>query len=668
LRWLWGLLLLVGPSCRKVPLFDIQAGFGLADATWFAEEQTLFFFYEVYAEQGLGEPSVIEVSYATDEEQIPWTPIEEFPQVHTHLPVDCGINALCGSASLHVPLPPRGVAIRLRYHRDGALALEPETAYNIVEAGPAHTHRSLLVYGVFDETNQQVQWRSRHQFPTLRNQQVQELGLRRDFTIQGQRFGTAELATPRNPYGYGTSCPDSFVDAGFADLSTNERARFEPLPLPLGASDASTVCAEATVTDALGTFTADAVARKNPQVRPAFPVLRSPAHDATPLRFFLAPCDRTISEDHEDMQRQRLQLEGVPTTCIDDWQQPGFVDDLVVTFRDAVEAERPAGNDMVLVIGLHQDEPALPRLVEDALAQVVPDERLRSSPRLAGAFVLDSTDQPLSNDELEATTLWCPACTPSSDEPDLVLGPFTFGSLPILPSREDYLEFIDTYSKAQAGTVQTLAFRTPEFATISDHVAVGDFGAATFLNNEHISADVDDAFSYCVGDEPQMFVFRTELMQDGDFADVMEQYCDDLELPEEVCAAGEVGLAPLEWLPDWHNTFAEDTYDLGIFWDFPFLVRMEYETVAAGAVSAFGLSVPFGIASPAEEYLGTSVWIQDEFSLEEALTQCSRFCEHPTFDSAGVYHVTDTFRETYAHNCYLPSYPKLGDSGFPLDP
>jgi hypothetical protein len=668
LRWLWGLLLLAGPSCRKVPLYDIYAYFGLADATWFAEEQTLFLFYEVHAEQGLGELSQIEVSYVTDDAEVPWTPLHELVPVHTHLPVDCGINSRCGSMSVHVPIPPRNVQLRLRYHRDGALALGSETLYNAVEAGPPYSHRSFLVYGVFDETNQRVQWRGRHQFPTLRNEKVQELGLRRDFTVRDQRFGTAELATGRNPYGYGVTCPDDFVSTGFPELSTNERARFEPQDLPLGASDASTVCTEATVFDATGTFTAGAIARKNPEVRPAFPVLRSPVHDATPLRFFLAPCDRTISEDHEEMQRQRLQLEGVPTTCTDDWQLPWFVDDLVIQLRDAVEAERPAGHDMVLVIGLHQDEPGLPEVVQEALAQVVPDERLRASPRLAGAFVLDSTDQPMEVDELDATTLWCPACTPSPDEPDLVLGPFTFGSIPILPDREDYLEFIDTYSKAQAGSVQTLTFRTPEFSTISDHVAVGDSGAATFLNNEHISADADDAFSYCVGDEQALFLFRSDAMQDVDFAEAMEEYCDALALPEEVCAAGELGLAPLEWLPDWHNVFRETNYDLGMFWDFPFLVRMEYETVAAGAVSAFGLSVPFGISSPAEEFLGTAIWTQDEFSLAKALTQCSRFCEHPTFDSAGVYHVTDVFRDTYAHNCYLPRYPKLGDNGFPLDP
>ena len=33
-------------------------------------------------------------------------------------------------------------------------------------------NRSLQVYGVFDETNSWVQWRGRHFFPTVRNQEA----------------------------------------------------------------------------------------------------------------------------------------------------------------------------------------------------------------------------------------------------------------------------------------------------------------------------------------------------------------------------------------------------------------------------------------------------------------------------------------------------------------
>ena len=114
--------------------------------------------------------------------------------------------------------------------------------------------------------------------------------------------------------------------------------------------------------------------------------------------------------------------------------------------------------------------------------------------------------------------------------------------------------------------------------------------------------------------------------------------------------------------------FREGSYELGLAWDFPFLLHLDYETYVAGSMTAFGLSVPFGVQATGESYLGTSMWTTDTFPLDEDLTQCTRYCDHPTFDSAGVYQVTSPFRSTYATTCYLPRYPALGDSGFPLDP
>jgi hypothetical protein len=369
-------------------------------------------------------------------------------------------------------------------------------------------------------------------------------------------------------------------------------------------------------------------------------------------------------------------MEAVPTTCTDDWQQPGFVGDLVTLFRDAVEAARPAGRDLVLVLGLHQDESGLSEVVEEALAQVVPGERERSSPRLAGAFVLDSTIRGLSDPDLAPVTLWCPSTIPLNeipdasarscavlpDLPDFVLGPFTFNTLPIMPSRDQYLDFIDTYSKRQAGKVEKLTFRAPEFAATVEHVSLGEFGVTTFLNDERIDAEPDDAFSWCVGEDPLPVVFSSRLL---DTLAGNPYACEYLGLPEDEC---EAALMPLELLPEWHETFGETTYDLGIVWDFPYLLRLNYETVGAGAVSALGFSVPFGFADPATSYYGTELWTLQELDLSELLTQCKRFCAHPTFDSAGVYHPSDRFRTTYLNTCYLPAYPELGDSGFPLDP
>ncbi len=708
----------------KVPISDVAASFRIADTVWFAEEETLFVFYEVSAEQGLGEETVLEIRYSSDDGPMPWTELATLSMVHTHLFVDCGLEGRCGSASLHVPKEPRAVELRLRYHRDGELALVADTVYNVVGLGPAHSHRSLLVYGVFDEANRAVQWRARHQFPTIRNEEAQRLGLRRRFRVERQRYGPGPAAVASNPYGYGEACGGDLVDFDEPPLETEARAVFNTGDLPPAASTAAALCARATVHDPTGPFATVALARKNPEVRPAFPVLRSPIRDATPIQYLLTVCTREISAEHLAMQRQRLLLGDLAPLCIDGWDAARVQRELTVRLKADIERVRAGGKDMVLALALHHDSTTLGPAVEAALAEVLAPERDRSTPRVAGAFLLDSYAYTVADSVVGQTALWCPAqqpklgdegegegegegelpdagswwgwdrldlgipswaerpaapagpgpgpggrdagapgdpgldagdtdgatdspstaslaCAILPDLPQLVLGPFSVGLLPILPTRQMYLDFIADYSEAQAGRVRSLAYRVPELPPSAAHVAVPPWGVATFFNDELITASADDAFSFCRTDEYGGFVFRSR------------------STPE---------LMPIESLPDWHAAAREGSYELGIVWDFPFLLRMDYEAVVAASVSAFSLSVPFGIGTSASEDYGSSLWTEEEIPMARSLTQCRRYCDHPTFDAGGVYQVEDRFRDAYRGSCYAPRYPQRGDSGFPHDP
>lgn len=653
-------------SCEgvKVPIIDIQAGFTLADVSWFEAEQTLFVFYRVDAQQGLGPESQIELAWRTDSATQDFAPLSAFAPVHTHLPVDCGKNSLCGSTSIRVPTVPREVKLRLRYHRDGAMTLDAPVVFNVINAGPAFSHRSLTVYGVFDETNTRIQWRARHQFPTLRNEEAQQLGLRRFFQIASPAHGVPTDPLGDSPYGYAAwpSCPASFTGLGWAPLSTTDRAAFAPEAMPDAASASSAVCATATVTDATGTFEAIAIARKNPQVAPAFPALRSPIQVDTQVGFLLHPCNRIIDETHREMQVQRLLLDGDPEICIDDWAQPGFASRLAAQFQQRIDQERANGKDMILLFALHHDDAtgALAGVVEDALALVLPFERDKSSPRVSGAFVFDSFSHTVQDPELARLTLWCPANLPGDDLdtipdtssrscpllpdlPDAELGPFKFNQIPILPTRAQYLTFVSKYGEAQAGQTQSLEFRAPVRTPISQNVPAGPFGVATFFNDEILTALPTDVFSYCAPTDAnaQNVVYRS---------------------------AADPALQPLSSLPDAHALAPQPEYDLGVLWDFPFLFRLTYQVVLAGNLTAFQVTVPFGIGTQAQSYYGTQLWETGQFPLADVLLRCSRFCDHPTFDSAGVYQVSTAFADTYRDQCYQPLHPVPPGEGFPLDP
>lgn len=653
-------------GCGKVPITDINAGFSIADVSWFEDEQTLFVFYRVDAEQGLQAESLIELKYRTDDVTVPWTPLGDLTPVHTHVPVDCGVTSRCGSMSLTVRKTPREVGLRLRYHRDGQVSLDAPVLFNVVGLGPAHLTRSLAVYGVFDETNSRVQWRARHQFPTIRNEQATGLGLRRVFSVTRPAYGEVQLPGGDNPYAYAASpvCPGGLTDLPWPERRTTERAIFETTELPLAASTAPLVCAAATVTDALGEFTTTAFARKNPQVRSAFPALRSPIRENTPVGFLLRICNRVISQEHLDMQVQRLQLTGEPELCLDDFQAVGFADRLASSFKQRIDMVRAGGKDMILVLAVHHDDTTgrLGRVIEAALEQVLPPERDKSSPRVSGAFLLDSSAYRVTSGTLKTLVLWCPSrlitqfdldvvpaaserdCPLLPDQPDLLLGPFKLNQLPILPTRQQYLTFIGKYSVAQAGSMKKIVYLAPERTAVSENIPVGEIGLVTRFNNETISAEPTDAFSFCASEDPG--VARMAVQPVG--------------APE--------ALVQLSMLPRLHQASPFQLYALGLGWESPFILRLDYESRLAAAATVATFTLPFGIASANERFLGADQWKRELFPLADALTQCTRFCDHPTFDSAGVYQPLAGFRQAFAEQCYRPKFPVSPEGGFPVDP
>ncbi len=189
--------------------------------------------------------------------------------------------------------------------------------------------------------------------------------------------------------------------------------------------------------------------------------------------------------------------------------------------------------------------------------------------------------------------------------------------------------------------MRRLKFRVPELPPSSTHVDLAPGVVVTLLNDEIITAESTHAFSFCESGEALPVFFR---------ADVLDE------------------LIPIQALPEFHGFLPQSNYALGLLWDFPYVLQLEYQSITAGSISAFSASVPFGISRTTRQNYGSEIWTSETFSLAQSLVQCDRFCDHPTFDAAGVYQVNALFRSAYALSCYVPRFPERGDSGFPDDP
>lgn len=655
-------------SCSKVELDYTPARFDVAQAVWFEGEETLFLFWNVGSPLGLRQESVVEVSWTSDDGKVDWIAPQSLAQVHLHETVQCGAGRLCGSASPKLAREPRSAQIRVRYHRDGqvALTIVPETY--VIRKGNAFQNRSFIVYGVFDQSNTLIQWRGRHVFPALRNEDATALGLRRRFEVSGQTVGDIKNLSPANPYHYGSEalCPQDFASAQLdALVQTFERAVFNKTALLPSVAARDSVCAIAKVKDATGEFSTTAWARKNAETRSAFETLRSPVKTTTPIGFLLLPCRRTISLSHLEMQKQRLLLNNPTEICTDDFVQSNFKDQLVGQLQQRISDVRAAGNDMTLYVAVHHDDKTggLVRKLEDALAAVLPDERSRVTPRVSGAFVFDSLQHIVLDPRIKNLVLWCPAawldvsvdplsspdesqraCPVLPDIPPLNVGPVRFSSLPILPSRQSWDDFVSRFSAANGGRMTSLDALAPQRTAVSTDLPLGDYGWVTFFNNERVSANATEAFSYCNIDsnDASRIYFRSSAAPDKPL--------------------------PLSNLPSVHATAALPSYELGLAWDFPFLLRLAYESFVAGSANAVVASVPFGISFSQQQSYGSAGWTQQEFKVAGSLLQCTRFCSHPYFDEKGIYNVRGSWRDNLMVSCYRPFFPRPSDGGFPVDP
>jgi hypothetical protein len=653
-------------GCSKVPLIRMYPQVQFAQGAWFKSESTLFLFYEVSGQDGFNARSRVEYRYWSDEGDSGWIPTLQNTNVHKHEAVDCGTYALCGSISQKVSKTPSQVKLRLRYHPEGETDFVFEPSVSLIQSDLPYAGLSYLVYGVFNSLNTRVQWRGRHNFPNIRNLEAEKYGLRRYFKVEKETYGNlaSDLVRGENHYGFGLlpSCSGTFSPWGVDGVESHGPRGVMSLAtwVPTGAADGAS-CAIATTTSAVGNHVHSALAQKNPEVAPAYGTLRTPIKETDQVKVVLSPCQSSPSKKHFKMQVQRILAQETIDICLDDERLEARLD---AFFQQKLQ-ERTPEKDKVFSVVFHRedsDQNSVDALVNSLKRNFQP-EQSKSTPRSVGVFVYDSGALVRVPNELTSMVLWCPAkafddkeipnnsqrACPVLPVSSASLGSLSFGNLDILPGRKEYEDFIKKYGETNSGKMtkfQTLAPQNTAQTKVipfrfQDELPLG---VASFFDQEVVSVEENQYFSYCPSSTFQISLLYKNALTN--------------QIP-----------VPLEALSTAHLLSPQPLYDLGIYWDYPFLLSIKFDSPLALDIGGSSAIVPFGIPNSNRRNYGVN-WLQEGFEVGDKLKLCKRFCTHPPFDSAGVYNVQTQWHNSYVRSCYQPKFPEgfPGEKSNPYDP
>jgi hypothetical protein len=214
------------------------------------------------------------------------------------------------------------------------------------------------------------------------------------------------------------------------------------------------------------------------------------------------------------------------------------------------------------------------------------------------------------------------------------------------------------YGEGAVGETTKITVLAPRRGADARDVVLGSFAAdgndlidpfspfsstdiATFFDDEYLTLLPEERLSVCAGQASGNVVAQAEAAEPA---------------------------VPLDALPALHVGDPRPRYQLGLRWDGAFYLRFDYRAVLGSATEVVGLTLPLSPSLPGAVSFREELWTAATFDLRDELQKCRRFCDHPTFDSAGIYQVQALFSPAYENDCYAPRFPTPADGGFPDDP
>jgi hypothetical protein len=291
------------------------------------------------------------------------------------------------------------------------------------------------------------------------------------------------------------------------------------------------------------------------------------------------------------------------------------------------------------------------QILAEKLNRKVAEERAMHSPRLVGAFVYDSSPAEERGVNLQAGVIWCPRLEPKGEGK----------GEPVSPTAANCIGFRG--GKADFGLFNFVIPMGP-FPTLDAYENhVRELGDRGWSRNPELSFQsvLTDVNSVNLPDQTVTFFDGERLtLQKGEGLRVCrerdeEGILDNLMFRVTV----EGGEAPMLRSPNDLQGFARSVaaktnLEVGIGWEQPFWGGLSFEIPVEGKVLSV---IPLNFSARERQKMGDGKWQRSLWPVGALLQKCTKYCDHPYFDEAGVYQVSSTWRGSWTA-CPRPRYPE----------
>jgi hypothetical protein len=677
----WAVLLLLLTACERVPLRKHDAQFGLLRSHHFANEKTQYLFFRISGlrpgQARVSWPSAIEIS-SPSSLKIPglkpgadgFANLDLSQGVHRHQLVECGQGNLCGSFSFRAEKPVLNLALRFRYHKDGAMYETAPVTTSVHPEGATADAQSALVYGVFNGNNSRLQYMVHDNFGDPDSGDIANFGMTRSFAIENvqltdlSKAEKASIQTTGSAFMFPAQPCQSHMQQGVAGKASAHRfsgsaswsnAVFDTT------TNMGSVCFTAKNLDARGEVLSQApgMARRNPELHAEGLRVRSPMQEALTIPLVITYCpnlpESAALTEPEFLIYQRHILSAPRSgvdVCFAVNEEERFAIDLDRVLRQKLAAARsnnPKADDFFFkVIVHHKLAPEVRRfhdIIGDKLGALIASEVLHVSPRLVGSFIYDSRSVDTRGTQRNASIVWCPRreqdgpgsdasanCTPSASG-ELQLGPVTFlipmGPFPTVDTYMDYVRKYGDRGQSKNGQFVVRSVRT-NANSLTDSA---DGRLYTFFDGQRLSLNANERLKFCRD-------------RDG------ESLLDALAFRYSPPSGGADQILKVDQAQTLMSGSVEAaSVNVGVWWESPFLGGFSFDTPASGKVFS---RIPISRTFRSSEKLGDERWSKEGFDLTPMLQKCTRYCDHPYFDEAGVYQIRDSW--TAVGRCPSPKY------------